>query len=96
MEIFKPVVEHMKLQIRMNVATRQVELKVNSSHVGLAVLLTCKTCESTVDPGALQKAADFVKAFMLGFAVQVSGLVCLVFFLPNLIVAGRCCSLTLR
>eukprot|EP00052_Salpingoeca_macrocollata_P033411 m.8321 g.8321 ORF g.8321 m.8321 type:complete len:233 (+) comp5103_c0_seq1:114-812(+) len=55
MKIFTPIVEHMKLQIRMNTKHRQVEIK---------------TCEATEDPGALQKAADFVKAFMLGFAVE--------------------------
>ena len=43
------------LLVRMNVASRNVELR---------------TCETTTDPGALQKAADFIKAFMLGFAVQ--------------------------
>lgn len=29
-----------------------------------------QTCDETEDSGALQKAADFVKAFMLGFAVD--------------------------
>lgn len=29
-----------------------------------------KTCEATVDVGAIQKAADFLKAFMLGFQLQ--------------------------
>ncbi len=28
-----------------------------------------KTCKKTTDPGALQKGADFVKAFVMGFAV---------------------------
>eukprot|EP00053_Salpingoeca_punica_P015784 m.146061 g.146061 ORF g.146061 m.146061 type:complete len:186 (-) comp16799_c5_seq1:238-795(-) len=55
MQIFTPVAEHMKLQIRMNTKSRHVELK---------------TCEATEDPSALQKGADFVKAFMLGFAVE--------------------------
>lgn len=55
MKIFTPIVEHLKLQIRMNTHSRQVEIK---------------TCEATEDPGALQKAADFVKAFTLGFAVE--------------------------
>ena len=31
-----------------------------------------QTSEHTTDPGALQKGADFVKAFVLGFDVQVS------------------------
>lgn len=55
MGLYQPVVEHMKLQIRMNVKSRQGELK---------------TCPETESPAALQKAADFLKAFMLGFEVQ--------------------------
>ncbi len=50
----KPVVEHMKLMIRMNTKTRSVELK---------------TSAFTTDAGALQKGEDFVKAFMLGFDI---------------------------
>ncbi|POM61532.1 RNA-binding protein PNO1-like protein, partial [Phytophthora palmivora] len=53
--IMKPIVEHLKLQIRMNTKTRCIELK-NSPH--------------TTDAGALQKAADFVQAYMMGFEVQ--------------------------
>mmetsp|Transcript_9385 Transcript_9385/g.26333 ORF Transcript_9385/g.26333 Transcript_9385/m.26333 type:complete len:222 (-) Transcript_9385:1609-2274(-) len=55
MELYKPIVEHMKLQIRMNQKARAVELR---------------TSEHTTDPGALQKAEDFLRAYMLGFAVQ--------------------------
>ena len=35
---------------------------------------TCifQTCKDTTDIGALQKAADFVRAFTLGFEVDVS------------------------
>ncbi|ORZ08414.1 hypothetical protein BCR42DRAFT_425097 [Absidia repens] len=54
MEIYSPLVEHMKLQVRMNVKSRTVELR---------------TSESTQDTGALQKGADFVRAFALGFEV---------------------------
>jgi hypothetical protein len=50
--IVKPIVEHMKLMIRMNTKTRAVELK---------------TSPHTADIGALQKGEDFVRAFMLGF-----------------------------
>ncbi|CAM9175145.1 unnamed protein product [Choristocarpus tenellus] len=50
-----PTVEHMKLQIRFNRKTRNVELK-SSVH--------------TEDGSALQKTADFIQAFMLGFEVQ--------------------------
>jgi hypothetical protein len=53
--IMKPIVEHLKLQIRMNTKLRCVEVKVS---------------EHTVDNGAIQKACDFVQAFMMGFEVQ--------------------------
>lgn len=50
--LIAPLVEHMKLQVRMNVKRRSVEIR-NS--------------EGTTDIGYLQKAADYFKAFMLGF-----------------------------
>ncbi|KAJ8656362.1 universal archaeal KH domain-containing protein [Lichtheimia ornata] len=55
MEIYTPLVEHMKLQVRMNIKSRTVEIR---------------TCKSTEDPSALQKGADYVRAFALGFEVQ--------------------------
>jgi RNA-binding protein PNO1 len=55
LEIQKPIVEHMLLQVRMNVKLRSVELR---------------TSELTQETQALQKAADFVKAFLLGFDVS--------------------------
>jgi len=55
LEIYEPIVTHLKLQIRMNPRSRSVELK---------------TSPQTVDVGAIQKAADFIKAFILGFAVN--------------------------
>eukprot|EP00041_Stephanoeca_diplocostata_P014011 m.251680 g.251680 ORF g.251680 m.251680 type:complete len:279 (-) comp19542_c0_seq3:77-913(-) len=55
LKIFTPIVQHMHLQIRMNTRTRHVELR---------------TSENTEDPGALQRSADFVKAFCLGFSVD--------------------------
>lgn len=51
-KIYPPLVEHLKLQVRMNVKNRAVELR---------------TSKFTTDPGALQKGEDFVKAFTLGF-----------------------------
>ncbi|KAH7283678.1 hypothetical protein KP509_34G019100 [Ceratopteris richardii] len=54
MEIYTPVFEQMKIDIRMNLKSRKVELK---------------TRKDTPDTGALQKCADFVHAFMLGFDV---------------------------
>ncbi|KAA8499709.1 Pre-rRNA-processing protein PNO1 [Porphyridium purpureum] len=53
--IYEPVVKQLKLQIRMNLSTKAVELK---------------TCKTTCEPSALQKGADFVKAFVTGFEVQ--------------------------
>ena len=52
--ILKTLVEHMKLQVRMNTKRRAVELRTSSL---------------TEDIGAIQKAADFLKAFMLGFEI---------------------------
>ena len=52
-----PIVKYMKLQIRMNTKNRSVELK---------------TGPATTDPDAIQKAADFIKAFLLGFDLQDS------------------------
>jgi len=52
MSMIQPVVEHMKLQVRMNTKRRAVEIRNG---------------DATEDVGALQKAADYFKAFMLGF-----------------------------
>lgn len=52
MSLIQPLVEHMKLQVRMNTRRKAVEIR---------------SSESTEDIGALQKAADYFKAFMLGF-----------------------------
>jgi RNA-binding protein PNO1 len=53
--IYPPLVEHLKLQVRMNIKSRSVELR---------------TSKFTTDTGALQKGEDFVKAFTLGFDVD--------------------------
>lgn len=53
--ILSPLVEHMKLQVRMNTKKRAIEIRM-SKH--------------TEDVGSLQKASDFCKAFMMGFEVQ--------------------------
>lgn len=53
--ILKTLVEHMKLQVRMNTKRRVVELR---------------TGPTTEDVGAIQKGADFLKCFMLGFDLQ--------------------------
>mmetsp|Transcript_21583 Transcript_21583/g.43613 ORF Transcript_21583/g.43613 Transcript_21583/m.43613 type:complete len:273 (-) Transcript_21583:60-878(-) len=54
-QILTPLVEYLKLQVRFNTKTRSVEIK---------------TSPQTPDPSSLQKGADFVSAFMLGFEVQ--------------------------
>ncbi|KAH9324333.1 hypothetical protein KI387_004511, partial [Taxus chinensis] len=54
MEIYTPIYEQMKIDIRMNIKARRVELK---------------TRPDTPEIGNLQKSADFVHAFMLGFDV---------------------------
>lgn len=54
MQLYEPVVRYLKLQIRMHIPTKSVQLKVSNE---------------TTDPGALQKGEDFIKAFVLGFAV---------------------------
>ncbi|OAQ64176.1 pre-rRNA-processing protein [Pochonia chlamydosporia 170] len=53
--IYPPLVEHLKLQCRMNIKRKAVELR---------------TSQHTTDSGALQKGEDFVKAFTLGFDVD--------------------------
>nr|CAB3264981.1 RNA-binding protein PNO1-like [Phallusia mammillata] len=55
MKLYTPIVEHLKLQVRFNLKTRNVEIQ---------------TCKETVEISALQKAADFIKAFVLGFSVD--------------------------
>jgi len=55
LKIYTPIVQQMKLQIRMNTKSRSVELR---------------TSPHTQDIGAVQKAADFVQAFMLGFDID--------------------------
>jgi RNA-binding protein PNO1 len=53
--IFGPLTELLGLQVRMNVQRRCVEMR---------------TSKHTKDIGAIQKGADFVKAFALGFDVN--------------------------
>lgn len=55
LKIFTPIVEHLLLQVRFNMKTRNVEIKVGPE---------------TKDIANLQKAADFVKAFIYGFEVD--------------------------
>lgn len=55
MEIYTPIVEHCKLEVRMNLKARCVELRPSPQ---------------TENPRSMvQKACDFVSAFLLGFEV---------------------------
>uniref|UniRef100_A0A6M2CS82 Putative rna-binding protein pno1 n=1 Tax=Rhipicephalus microplus TaxID=6941 RepID=A0A6M2CS82_RHIMP len=54
-KILTPIVEHLYLQIRWKKDTHCVEIR---------------TCKETKEPSALQKAADFVRAFAMGFDVD--------------------------
>ena len=51
-KVYPPLVEHLKLQVRMNVAKKAVELR---------------TSKYTTNPDAIQKGADFLTAYTLGF-----------------------------
>ncbi|XP_032715332.1 LOW QUALITY PROTEIN: RNA-binding protein PNO1 [Lontra canadensis] len=50
-----PIVEHLGLQIRFTLKSRNVEMR---------------TCKETKDVRTLTEAADFVKAFLLGLPVE--------------------------
>lgn len=54
-KIYPPLVEHLKLQVRVNLKSKSVEMR-SSKH--------------TTEPGALQKGEDFVRAFCFGFHVE--------------------------
>lgn len=54
LEIYNPIHEQMKIDVRMNLKSRKVELKTRAD---------------TPDVSNLQKCADFVHAFMLGFDI---------------------------
>ncbi|CAE6467192.1 unnamed protein product [Rhizoctonia solani] len=53
--VFSPLTEMLGLQVRMNIQKRAVEIR---------------TSKHTKDIGAIQKGADFVKAYALGFDVN--------------------------
>jgi len=56
-QLYEPIVEQLKLQIRFNLKTRCIEIKMSPE---------------TGDIGAVQKAADFLNAFIVGFSVADS------------------------
>lgn len=55
MKLFTPLVEHLMLQMRFNVKSRQVEIRLSPE---------------TKDIANLQKGVDFIKAFLCGFDVD--------------------------
>jgi RNA-binding protein PNO1 len=55
MKIYTPLVEHMKLQVRVLAAQHKIEVR---------------TSAETEMASAIQKAEDFLRAFMLGFEVR--------------------------
>lgn len=75
LSIFGPLTEILGLQVRMNVQRKSVELRVCFGVLSSASVLTYtrdfQTSKATTDIGALQKGADFVKAFALGFDINV-------------------------
>lgn len=64
LKIFSPIVEQLKLQIRYNIKTRQVEIRQPDE------LKPATDNAAAVNDSNLQKAADFVRAFVLGFEVE--------------------------
>ncbi|KAL9109321.1 MAG: hypothetical protein Q9227_006076 [Pyrenula ochraceoflavens] len=54
-KIYPALVEHLKLQVRMNTKSKAVELR---------------TSKYTTDAEALQRGADFISAFTLGFDID--------------------------
>ncbi|CCM00011.1 uncharacterized protein FIBRA_02036 [Fibroporia radiculosa] len=59
--IFSPLTEMLQLQVRMNVQRKCVEIRS---------VRNPKTSKHTQDIGAIQKGADFVKSYALGFDVN--------------------------
>ncbi|KAI8895576.1 pre-rRNA-processing protein PNO1 [Globomyces pollinis-pini] len=54
LQVYTPLVEHLKLQVRMNLKKKAIDVRCS---------------KETEDIGAVQKAADFIKAYCLGFEI---------------------------
>lgn len=67
LKIYTPLVEQLKLQVRYNTKIRSVELRTSAS-TGDGNNSTPVT--ESLDSGYIQKGADFVRAFALGFEVD--------------------------
>jgi len=68
MKIFTPIVEHLGLQIRCNLKTRNVEIRLAEGKSDDEQEKDGGGCPQ--DLGYLQKAEDFVRAFIYGFEVE--------------------------
>lgn len=64
-ELIKPLIMHMKLQVRMNIKRRCVELRAAPAPAGTAAVTA--TTQLGDDNTRLGKGADYVRAFLMGF-----------------------------
>lgn len=67
LKIYAPLVEQLKLQVRYNPKIRSVELRTST---GATKDNTNTSVSDSPDSGYIQKGADFVRAFALGFEVD--------------------------
>lgn len=67
LKIYAPLVEQLKLQVRYNTKIRSVELRTST---GAIKDNTNPSVSDSPDSGYIQKGADFVRAFALGFEVD--------------------------
>lgn len=54
-KVYEPLVNHLKLQVRMDTKRREVQIR---------------TCSKTTEPSAVQRGEDFLRAFMTGFDID--------------------------
>lgn len=66
--LIEPLVTHLQLQVRMNVRRRCVELRRNPSHDVVRPSNSPAFLEE--NSSLLQKGSDYVRAFLLGFAIR--------------------------
>jgi RNA-binding protein PNO1 len=74
--IYPPLVEHLGLQVRMNLKRKQVELRTSKHTAAVAGAAASSSSPSAPSAAlgaagsALQRGEDFVRAFALGFDVD--------------------------
>lgn len=72
MTLYTPVTENMKLDMRMNLKAKKVICRCHFLHCWactehtVVLQVELKTNPDTPDSGNVQKAADFIQAFILG------------------------------